>query len=158
MDRTAATTLVGQWGVVKMQITRQRIFTTHLGHRQLSLYVLTLFLPCVVLGTVVFGTGNLGIRYLLASRLVTEPDFCSANNNRWDFHPFFFTALRFDWFHFDTFLERAAMIHGTSYLFFFPRAGMNMAAITKAIPEMSLRQWLNDVLINLLRMWEYNMW
>jgi hypothetical protein len=32
-----------------------------------------------------------------------------------------------------------------------------MAAITKAIPEMSLRTWLDDILINLLRMWEYNM-
>ncbi|EFX87956.1 hypothetical protein DAPPUDRAFT_311415 [Daphnia pulex] len=40
-----------------------------------------------------------------------------------------------------------------------PRAvlSMNMAAITKAIPEMSLRTWLDDILINLLRMWEYNM-
>ncbi|KAK4025857.1 hypothetical protein OUZ56_014901 [Daphnia magna] len=40
-----------------------------------------------------------------------------------------------------------------------PRAvlSMNMATITKAIPDVSLRKWLNDILLNLLRMWEYNM-
>ena len=34
---------------------------------------------------------------------------------------------------------------------------MNLVAITNAIPETPRRQWLNDVLLNLLRMWEYNM-
>ena len=41
-----------------MQITWATFHTTFLGHRQLSL---TLFLLCVVLGTVMFGKENLGI-------------------------------------------------------------------------------------------------
>lgn len=52
------------------------------------------------------------------------------------------------------YLERLAIQLFFGYIF---HAGMNMAAITKAIPEMSLRTWLDDILINLLRMWEYNM-
>lgn len=96
-----------------------------------------------------------------ASRLVTETGFRSANNNnqideRYNFHPF--TAPHsFFRFHFDRcllYLERLAIQLFFGCIF---HAGMNMAAITKAIPEMSLRTWLDDILINLLRMWEYNM-
>lgn len=153
-----------------MQITRQGIFTTFLGHRQLSLSQFSLsFFPLYIScpwHSRVFAkekSGKCNTYPSHASRLVTETGFRSANNNnqideRYNFHPF--TAPHsFFRFHFDRFFFFNIQ-KGWQFNFFFGyifHAGMNMAAITKAIPEMSLRTWLDDILINLLRMWEYNM-